>query len=176
MAMSTANHNKSIWKYAAMGANMGTTIKMFLPVSTETDYRPDTVESDETMPTGTETVLVVEDRDGVRRFACRTLRRLGYRTYDADDAAKALSVLQQQEGIDLLFSDIVMPGDVNGRELASLAATRRPGIKVLLATGMEPTKGDDVISEERFPLLQKPYSAGELARMVRTILDSETRS
>jgi PAS domain S-box-containing protein len=152
--------------------NMGTSIKMFLPISREKDNRPDTVELDETMPTGTETVLVVEDRDGVRRFACRTLRRLGYQTYEAEDAAAALKVLQQRDDIDLLFSDIVMPGDVNGRELASLAATRRPGIKVLLATGMEPTKTDDLSSEKRFPLLEKPYSAPELSRMVRAILDA----
>ena len=156
--------------------NMGTKIKMFLPASRETHIRPDTVELDETMPTGTETVLVVEDRDGVRRFACRTLRRLGYRTYEAEDAAAALEALQQQDDIDLLFSDIVMPGEMNGRELAGLAATRRPGIKVLLATGMEPTKADDISSEERFPLLEKPYSAPELARMIRTILDAGIQS
>lgn len=155
--------------------NEGTTIKMFLPVSKETDNRPRVVKSDETMPTGTEAILVVEDRDGVRRFACRSLRRLGYRTYEAEDAAAALMVLEQQDDIDLLFSDIVMPGELNGRELASIAATRRPGIKVLLATGMEPAKADDRSSEERLPLLQKPYSASELARMVRSALDANGR-
>lgn len=156
--------------------NAGTTITMFLPVSSETNYHRETIEYDETMPTGTETILVVEDRDGVRRYACRTLRRLGYRTYDAQEAGKALALLEQHEDIDLLFSDIVMPGDVNGRELASLATTRRPGVRILLATGMEPTKSDGIGSEERFPLLEKPYSASELARKIRTILDGKTGS
>ena len=153
----------------------GTTIKMFLPVSRDTDEYPILVESDEPMPMGTETVLVVEDRDGVRRFACRTLRRLGYRTYEAEDAAAALAILRQRDGIDLLFSDIVMPGDLNGRDLASLVVTQHSGIKVLLATGMEPTKADDANVEERYPLLQKPYSPSELAQMLRAVLDAKVQ-
>lgn len=152
--------------------NIGTAITMFLPVSRETDNRPPVAESDEALPTGTETILVVEDRGGVRRFACRTLGRLGYRTYEAKDAAAALTALQQQDDIELLFSDIVMPGEMNGRQLAGLATSQCPGIKVLLATGMEPINAEYTDTKDEFLLLEKPYSASELARMVRTVLDA----
>jgi PAS domain S-box-containing protein len=151
--------------------NEGATIDMFLPSTRESADPATAVVSEGVLPSGTETILVVEDREGVRRFACRILGRLGYQTYEAEDASAAMSALSQRRDIDLLFSDIVMPGDTDGRSLAHTAVISHPGLKVLLTTGMEPTEADDAKSEERFPLLAKPYSAGELARMVRTILD-----
>ena len=156
--------------------NCGTSIRVYLPLSDDSEVREILDEPDTELPTGTETILVVEDREGVRRFASRTLKRLGYRTYEAEDAAAAEIALQQQDDIDLLFSDIVMPGDVNGRELARLAARRYSGIKVLLATGMEPTKADEIDTAEMFPLLEKPYSASELAWMIRAVLDAGRQS
>ncbi|MDH3441045.1 MAG: PAS domain S-box protein, partial [Gammaproteobacteria bacterium] len=86
--------------------NEGTTIKMFLPSSRESEDLATAVVSDRVLPTGTETILVVEDREGVRRFACRILGRLGYQTYQAEDASAAMSALRQHQDIDLLFSDI----------------------------------------------------------------------
>jgi PAS domain S-box-containing protein len=154
----------------------GTTIKLFLPSSRELeDFKIDVAAEDD-LPIGEETILVVEDRESVRRFACRTLSRLGYKTYEATDAAAALSLLQQREDIDLLFSDIVMPGDTNGRELAHVAIKAQPDIRVLLTTGMEPSNIADTGSPEDIPLLPKPYSSGELAWTIRAILDAEVRS
>ena len=153
--------------------NVGTTIKMFLPASREIEDQEVPAGPDNALPTGTETILVVEDREGVRRFACRTLHRLGYRTFEAEDAAAALSVLRENEEIDLLFSDIVMPGENSGRDLARIVAKERPGIKVLLTTGMEPNKSADVPEEDQYPVLAKPYSVEDLARTIRTILDAE---
>ena len=69
-------------------------------------------------------------------------------------------------------SDIVMPGDTSGRELAQSAVEANPELKVLLTTGMEPSNTDATHGEERFPLLAKPYSADNLARAVRAVLDT----
>ena len=156
--------------------NEGTTIKLFLPSSREPeDFKID-IEAENDLPIGEETILVVEDRESVRRFACRTLTRLGYKTYEAKDAAAALSFLHQHEDIELLFSDIVMPGDTDGRELAHVAVRSQPDIRVLLTTGMEPSSVADTGSPEDIPLLPKPYSSGELAWTIRAILDAKVKS
>lgn len=153
--------------------NVGTTIRMFLPTSRETKDQEASVGPDNALPTGTETVLVVEDREGVRRFACRTLNRLGYQTFEAEDAIAALSVLDEQQDIDLLFSDIVMPGENSGRDLARIVAEEHPLIRVLLTTGMEPNKAAEPSEEDEFPVLAKPYSAEDLAHAIRAILGAE---
>jgi PAS domain S-box-containing protein len=153
--------------------NVGTTIKMFLPTSREVEEQEVPTGPDDALPTGTETILVVEDREGVRRFACRTLHRLGYQTLEAEDAAAALSVFRENEEIDLLFSDIVMPGENSGRDLARVVVKERPGIAVLLTTGMEPNKAADTRDEGKIPLLEKPYTAEVLAVTIRAILDAE---
>lgn len=153
----------------------GTTISMFLPSVRETSDLESNNESGRAMPTGDETILVVEDRNSVRRFACRTLERLGYRTLSAENAAQAMSILLEHDEIDLLFSDIVMPGEQSGRDLARSAAEARPGIRVLLTTGMEPVKAGSQGGDEDFPLLAKPYSTDDLARRVRDILDDRAR-
>lgn len=162
--------------YIESAPSKGTTIKMILPSSGEPESLASVDLSDRVLPSGTETILVVDDREGVRRFACRLLGRLGYQTYEAEDATAAISALSKHQGIDLLFSDIVMPGDTDGRSLAHIAVDLYPGLKVLLTTGMEPSSADETPSEERFQLLAKPYSSGELARTVRTILDARHKS
>lgn len=150
----------------------GTTIRMLLPSSSGAEQEKTPTYSKDALPTGNETILVVEDREGVRRFACRILQRLGYRTLEAADAAAARSCLVAHEDIDLLFSDIVMPGDTDGRELAIAAVADRPGLRVLLTTGMEPTREGETLREERFELLSKPYTDEQLALAVRAILDA----
>jgi len=156
--------------------NEGTTIRLFLPSSQDPEDVKIDIEAENDLPVGEETILVVEDRESLRRFACRTLTRLGYNTYEAKDAAEALLFLQQHEDIELLFSDIVMPGDTDGRKLAHVAVKARPDLKVLLTTGMEPSNVADTESAEDAPLLQKPYSSEELAWTVRAILDAEIKS
>jgi PAS domain S-box-containing protein len=152
--------------------NVGTTIKMFLPTSREVEDQKIAAGPDTALPLGTEKVLVVEDREGVRRFACRTLNRLGYHTLEAEDATTALSVLADQGGIDLLFSDIVMPGENSGRDLARIVAAEHPLITVLLTTGMEPNKAAELPEDNEFPVLAKPYSAEQLALAIRATLDA----
>lgn len=151
----------------------GTTIKLLFPSVEETDESNFETEVSHDLPTGSETILVVEDRENVRRFACRTLNRLGYETYEAENAAAALTQLRRYRRIDLLFTDIVMPGDNNGRDLAHIAMKTWPNIKVLLTTGMEPANDDVTRSADDIPLLPKPYSSEQLAQGIRVILDAE---
>ncbi len=153
------------------GPDKGTCIKLSFPsVATTEDFEIEVV--DEDLPTGEEIILVVEDNKRVRQFACRTLNRLGYETLYAEDAAAAMDILQQNQQIDLLFADIVMPGETNGRELAHIAMNTWPDMKVLLTTGMEPESDREIESAQKIPLLPKPYSSAQLAQRIRVVLDA----
>jgi len=151
----------------------GTSIKLLFPSVEATDDSIIEIEVNDDLPTGEETILVVEDRENVRRFACLTLNRLGYETHEAENATVAMKLLQQYQQIDLLFTDVVMPGDTNGRELAHIAMKTWPDIKVLLTTGMEPENDKEIRSPEDIPLLPKPYSSEQLAQRIRVVLDAE---
>lgn len=87
------------------------------------------------MTGGSETVLVVEGDELVRRYAESQLAALGYRVIVANSGPRALEIVRQYDDIDLLFTDIVMPGEINGRELADAACAIRPGLKVLYTCG-----------------------------------------
>jgi PAS domain S-box-containing protein len=120
---------------------------------------------------GSETILVVEDEEIVRKPIVRLLKRLGYQVLSAGSAAEALAVEQEHAAtIDLLFTDVVMPGR-NGRELAEDMRTRRPGIKVIFTSGYT----QDVFSDGDMPshtnFIGKPHSFDKLATLVRTVLE-----
>jgi len=123
------------------------------------------------LPGGTEIILLVEDREKVRHFARRTLGRLGYHVLEAENADQALECLAANPDIDLLFTDIVMPGELNGRDLARQAVSENQGLKVLLTTGMEMREEAD--ERQELPLLRKPYSAEQLATYIRQVLQSD---
>lgn len=110
----------------------GTTFRLYLPRAKAHATNP---EQSQTLPVGggSETILVVEDNEGIRRVVNRQLTRLGYRVLEAEDAAAALDVLDTEE-IALLFTDIVMPGAMDGVELARAAMARWPGLKVVLTS------------------------------------------
>lgn len=149
----------------------GTTIKIYLPrtmghavelpVNVRTPVRG-----------GTETVLVVEDDPNVQSIAIDTLTALGYRVLKADDAQQALNVLRSGVDVDLLFSDVVMPGPVRSTEMAAEAMLLLPRVKVLFASGYTQNA---IIHGGRIDtgveLLSKPYSREQLARKVRQMLD-----
>ncbi|MGA3002598.1 MAG: ATP-binding protein [Acetobacteraceae bacterium] len=121
---------------------------------------------------GTERILVVEDDDALRAHTTEALSDLGYQVFEARQPAAALRILVEQRQIDLLFTDIVMPGGMNGRELADAALQRWPDLKVLFTTGysraaiLDPHQADPNIQ-----LLRKPFSINTLAVRVRGILD-----
>jgi signal transduction histidine kinase len=152
----------------------GTTIKIYLPryqgvenVSEETD-----APREPALPRAreTETILIAEDEPRVREMSADTLRELGYRVVCAGHGLEALAVLSSEPEVALLFTDVVMP-EMDGRRLAEEALMRRPDLKILFTTGYAPEtimpRGADV------PLLQKPYSAHQLARKVREVLDRD---
>ena len=110
-------------------------------------------------------VLVVEDDEMVLEVAVESLELLGYRTLSAPDAAAALAVLQSDERIDVLFSDVVMPGAMNGVGLAKRARILRPGLRILLTSGYVGSNRSELPRD--VPLLAKPYVMTELAERIR---------
>jgi PAS domain S-box-containing protein len=132
---------------------------------------------EEEMRGGSETVLCVEDDNEVRSYVTGQLASFGYNVISAADAAEALALVEAGAQFDLLFTDIVMPGNLNGRQLADRIAELRPALKVLFTSG----NAYGVISSQghaglNMQLLTKPYRRAELARMLRRCLDQPSDS
>jgi PAS domain S-box-containing protein len=121
-----------------------------------------------------ETVLVVEDDPRVRRVTARRLRELGYAVLEAADGPLALSVLEQHPGVDLLLTDMVMPGGMTGADLAVAARAQRPRLAVVLSSGYAAPESLRELPEET-GWLRKPYAAADLARALRRALDLDRR-
>ena len=155
----------------------GTTIRLRLPVAPGSAGAPSAraPAGGPTTQVGDETILVVEDAPAVRRYVVRTLEKLGYRVLEARDGPAALLALDAHEAIDLLLTDIVMPGGLLGLELAAEAKKRRPGLPVLLMTGHA-----DELAVRRAadgpPILAKPFGRERLAEAVRSALGARSRT
>lgn len=151
----------------------GTTVKLYLPRVHESEDA--VVERDERpIVRGSETILVVEDDEEVRATAVEMLSDLGYRVLKAADAASALAIVESGVAIDVLFSDVVMPGPLRSPELARKAQERLPGIAVLFTSGY--TENAIVHGgrlDEGVNLLPKPYTREALARKIRHVLDQK---
>lgn len=152
----------------------GTTIRMYLPraVDEETAVVSE-AEAGAPISGGSETVLVVEDDEDVRATAVELLSELGYHVLRARDAASGWAIIESGARIDLLFTDVVMPGPMQSRELARRAKQRLPGIAVLFTSGY--TENAIVHGgrlDEGVELLSKPYTREDLARRVRLCLDA----
>ena len=152
----------------------GTTVKIYLPRYVGAEEHVEDAEQSQAAngAIGTETILVVEDDDALRSYTVETLAELGYRVLPATNGAAALEILDSGNDIDLLFTDVVMPGGLNGRQLADEAVRRRPGLKVLFTTGY--TRNAIVHHGRLDPgveMVGKPFSSDELIRKVRAILD-----
>jgi PAS domain S-box-containing protein len=155
----------------------GTTIRIYLPRALDGNVaEPDILHSD--VPTGDqEVILVVEDNSRIRDLAVLHLESLGYRTISAADGVSALAIIKSGAPIDLLFTDVVMPGGLDGRALAAAARQLLPELKILFTSGFTAAAASAAI-EDRFSsnLLSKPYRKADLARRVRTMLQaSESR-
>jgi len=150
----------------------GTTIRMYLPRAGEAAASPPTeTEEVPTSAAGRERILVVEDNDGVRQLVLLQLARLGYDVLEASAPAQALKLLDSGEKVDLLFTDIIMPGGMNGHVLAREAASRRPGLKVLFTSGFPgAVLAHDSATLDAGNLLSKPYRLQELAEKIRSAL------
>ena len=157
--------------YSEVGA--GTTIKLYLPrhVSSDSvDEKPRPVVS---VPRADgETILLVEDDSDVRSFTVEVLRELGYRVIEASDGPSGLRMLDAHREITLLLTDVGLPGGINGRQLADEARRRKPGLKVLFASGYA---RNAIVHHGRLDpgveLIMKPYTYAALATKVRRVLD-----
>ncbi len=125
---------------------------------------------------GSETVLVVEDETPVRELVCTLLAAQGYQILQADSGAAALEVWEERKGkIDLLLTDLVMPGRLNGSELADKLRSERPHLKVIFTSGYSAEViGPDVGKQKGIGFLQKPYQPQKLAATIRECLDAPT--
>jgi CheY-like chemotaxis protein len=147
-------------------------------------YLPRRAEADATAETGTErhhhaesqgdgeTVLVVEDHEDLRFYSAGAIKEMGYHVLEAADAKAALALLASDTPIALLFTDVVLPGGMNGRQLADAALKTRPNLKVLFTTGY--TRNAIVHNGQLDPgiqLLGKPFTYSDLAAKIRTVLD-----
>lgn len=149
---------------------LGTTVRLYLPSLRHTSTGPQQVGAGKHLVGGNETVLVVEDDPFVRGYAVASLEELGYHVLMAENGVEALARLEA-ESPDLLFTDVVMPGGVNGWELAEQAKRIRPGLKVLLTSGypLETLTLRGRLSEAA-KVLNKPYRKSELAARLREAL------
>lgn len=153
----------------------GTAVRIYLPRlsdDADEDELADEVPERDTKR-GSETILVVEDDDAVRAFSTDVLRELGYHVLEAPNAGAALEILERQPHVQLLFTDIGLPGAMGGRQLSDEARQRRHGLKVLLTTGYAK---DTIIQAGRLEmgvaLISKPFGSADLAKKVRAVLEA----
>ena len=151
---------------------LGTRVTLYLPAypgcTPEPRPAPEAMEA----PRGSERILVVEDSEMVRDNVVSQLAGLGYRTLQATDGNSALELLRGSEPIDLLFSDMIMPGGLHGYDLVREALRLRPEMKVVMTTGFSDISHLDVAQElQQLPILYKPFHRVDLARTLRRVLD-----
>jgi CheY-like chemotaxis protein len=153
----------------------GTTIKLYLPRSTAAAAAEPKPATDAVPAARGETVLVVEDDPDLRTLAVALLGNLGYQVLEAGTGAAALEQLASTTRVNLLLTDVMLPGGMNGRELAAEAERRAPGLQVLYMSGYTE---DAIMHHGRLDadaeLLQKPFRRADLARAVRRALDGRS--
>jgi PAS domain S-box-containing protein len=165
----------NIWVYSELG--IGTTFKVYLPRLTEESETAETKGVSADLPSGTETILLVEDEDVVRTLSRQILEMCGYTVLEATNGTEALTVGEKHDGkIDLLMTDVVMP-KMGGKELAEIFARRYPQMRVLFTSGYT----DDAVirhgvinADTNF--IQKPFTPNSLAHKVREVLNIKSES
>lgn len=152
----------------------GTTVKIYLPrVDEKHSSGRNSTEIPQPLPRGSETILIVDDEEGMRDIAMSYLQSLGYKTLTAEDGHVALEILENHTDIDLVFSDIVMPGGIDGYQLASEVHNKYPHIAILLTSGFTRKQPDIIQGDNTYlikinnELISKPYSLSDLAVSIR---------
>jgi CheY-like chemotaxis protein len=159
--------------YSELGG--GTSVKIYLPRHEERSGTGEDTEAakDIQVPRGAETILVVEDHEDLRHFDVQVLEDLGYKVISAPDGPSAIKLLEMAGPINLLFTDVVLPGRMNGRNLADAAVASAPGLKVLFTSGYT---RDAIVTngtlETGAEVLPKSFTYKDLAAKVRQVLDA----
>ena len=161
------------WLEVESQPNQGTTFRVYFPMSLQPAEKIERV-TDTALRSGRETVLVAEDEEALRQMVVQVLKLQGYSVLEAASGREALEVWERaSRPIDLLLTDMVMPGGVMGSELAERLSTRSPRLRVIYTSGYSPgMAGKDASLLEGRNFLPKPYSIGKLAQFVRECLDA----
>jgi CheY-like chemotaxis protein len=161
------------WLEVESKPNHGTVFRCYFPVSHQAAEKTEPV-VDTALHSGRETILVAEDEDPLREMVVQVLRLQGYYVLEAASGSHALEVWEQaNRPVDLLLTDMVMPGGVMGSELAERLSRQSPNLKVIYTSGYSPgMAGKDTSLLARRNFLPKPYSIGKLAQFVRECLDA----
>jgi PAS domain S-box-containing protein len=162
------------WVEVVSTVGQGTTFRVYLPAAAGAALQKVSENANFVAMGGKETILVVEDAEGVRRVLTQTLRFLGYRILEAPNGPAALELWRQHSGqIDLLFSDMVMPEGLTGLDLADRLREQKPNLKVIISSGYSTEITVEGRPLENVVFLSKPYQIGSLAKTVREYLDQK---
>ena len=153
----------------------GTTVNLYLPRADAPPVERQASQGVATPdPRSRQVILVVEDDERVRQLTVTRLKMIGHDVIEARDGSEALNLLQSGAHVDLVFTDMIMPGGLSGRDVAHKARDLKPGIKVLLTTGYaEDLAHADDLESESLRVLRKPYRQAELAMALREVLDND---
>ena len=162
------------WITISSGINKGTTFRIYFPAVKGPRAEDRTGPLALQLPRGTETLLVVEDDFPVRMLVSNLLQRCGYTVLQAESGVAALQVWNEHRNrIRLLFTDLIMPDGMTGRELAEKLQSEKPGLKVIYTSGYSTEVGKGLQLIEGVNFLQKPYPSGKLVQAVRKSLDHD---
>jgi signal transduction histidine kinase/ActR/RegA family two-component response regulator len=161
------------WIEIESRVSAGTTFHIYLPHSAQPASASDRPATANPSPGGSETILVVEDETPLRRLTRLILERKGYRVHEAESGAAAWQLWQKErDNIDMLITDMVMPGGMGGRELAEKALAQKPALKVIFCSGYtDDMLGTDSVLRVNGNFLEKPFAPDELLRRIRAQFD-----
>jgi CheY-like chemotaxis protein len=149
----------------------GSSLKVYFPAAVGLEAAAEIPGPSTASRAGTETILVVEDADGLRELTKRLLERQGYTVLIAADATEALSIFDARSGIDVLLTDVVMPG-ASGPELTRQLIGRQPGLRVIYMSGYtEDTITHHGVLKPGIDFIHKPFTSATLGRKIREVLD-----
>ena len=155
---------------------LGTTFRLYLQPSQSSSQTNVVVEAPSLQPdyTNEETVLVVEDNSSLRTIVVRQLEAIGLRVLEAENGQMALDVLKEEPRVDLVFTDVVLPGNMDGYALARAVKESYPNLKIIMTSGFPGMRFNETELANSLPLLSKPYRKQDLVRMVREVLDERS--
>jgi len=161
------------WVEVKSELGQGSSFRVYLPAGAKPPDVSAVADHEDEIKGGGETILIVEDNLPMRRVASLSLRQLGYAVLEAGDGVEALSVWQEhQEKIELLFTDMVMPGPMTGLDLAVRLKKEKNSLKIIISSGYSADLAESpLVAGQEIPCLQKPYQGRVLAKLVRRCLD-----